>query len=234
MNIGILEDEEIWRNRIRKCIVEEYGEKYGEKHIETYEKSRDFLNVGCNNDIVLIDVELNDGNGLNICKKYTEKKSKGIAILVSSHEELCKEGYKLNAFRFADKYNLQEELKEALNAAVKILKSRYKITIHITGVSDVQIDVSDILYIETEGRHIYVHTDCDIYRCTNTIKELADKLLSRGFYQPYRSYIVNLDKIKTFKDAKVVMSDGTDIIVSLKKFTEIKRIYTERIFEKQI
>lgn len=42
MNIGILEDEEIWRNRIRKCIVEEYGEKYGEKHMKLMRRVETF------------------------------------------------------------------------------------------------------------------------------------------------------------------------------------------------
>ncbi len=232
MKIAVFEDEKKWEKKIIDLVDKSLKARNMEYSIETYERYSNFAGFSNSYDIIFVDIELPDCSGLDICKEYLDTKKNGIAIIISCHEEMSREGYKVNAFRYIDKFYIDEEFSEAIDRAVKILEKHEKITLNVVKLGEIEIYLDDILYIETEKRNIDVHTTFGNYKCSNSITSVYKQLENKGFYMITRSDMINLDKINYISDGCVKIKNGDKICVSEKRYSELKKRYIDRICER--
>lgn len=214
MRIAIVDDEKKWIEEIDEFLSEYDKDKKYEK--DSFTSGEDFLQSVNRYDVVLMDIEMPDMNGFDVLKEYT---GGAICIILTTHTEFSRQGYHVNAFRYVDKLRLGEELKEAFDSVGEILEKNKKIILSVIGKGTVGVPIKRIMYIETVDRNINVHTDIDVYKCSNKISELREELEKQGFITPNRSYIINIDYIKGFdrKNKSVIIMKNEAIIVSSRR-----------------
>ena len=214
MRIAIVDDEKKWIEEIDEFLSEYDKDKKYEK--DSFTSGEDFLQSVNRYDVVLMDIEMPDMNGFDVLKEHT---GGAICIILTTHTEFSRQGYHVNAFRYVDKLRLGEELKEAFDSVGEILEKNKKITLSVIGKGTVGVPIKRIMYIETVDRNINVHTDIDVYKCSNKISELWEELEKQGFITPNRSYIINIDYIKGFdrKNKSVIIMKNEAIIVSSRR-----------------
>ena len=108
MKISIVEDEAVWREQIQSMI-----EKYGREQnisfqISAYEKGRDFME-SADADLLFLDIELAEGeDGFGIARQLMDSGNQCKVCFLTSHTEMARLGYRVNAFRYIDKRHLEE------------------------------------------------------------------------------------------------------------------------------
>lgn len=108
---------------------------------------------------------------------------------------------------------------EKLHASIE--KSHFAIFTR-KGIEKINFD--DILYFESEGRKIHVHTIERKISFNGSIENLRKKLDSR-FISCHCSYEVNLTKVKRFAGGCIEVEGGAILPVSQRRFSETKRSY---------
>lgn len=115
-------------------------------------------------------------------------------------------------FLSLDQYPLcfirKESFIEDLQKAVEFIKNIHKnieqvLTLKI-GYSYIQLNTSQIVYIESLGHYLIFHTQTGEYRTREKIKSIL-KELPRSFEQVHKSFIVNKEYIVKSKDRKSVV-----------------------------
>ena len=61
------------------------------------------------------------------------------------------------------------------------------------------LDASEIVYLETAGSRVNVHTETETYESRQKLWELAEQLEHQSFVQVSKSTIVNLDSVKSIQ-----------------------------------
>lgn len=187
-------------------------------------------------DILVLDVELSDGNAFDILKNVGEIHAQ--IIFVTAHEEYALQAIKFSAFDYLLKpfsvTELTETLLKAKEAAIKkeselsfktllsnfenkedkkiVLKSADEI--HLVKISDIIRCEADSSYT-----HFYINDNKQIV-ISNNLKEYDELLSHYHFFRVHHSHLVNLNKIVKFhknKDPYVLMSDGSEVPVSSRK-----------------
>lgn len=82
---------------------------------------------------------------------------------------------------------------------------RYKIPIH------------KIIYLEGVQRHVVFHTNDARYEGVGKVSDYTSELIANGFVQVQHSFVVNMDYIVAFKKDKVVLKNGENIWMSVRK-----------------
>ena len=89
--------------------------------------------------------------------------------------------------------------------------------------STVYISQESIRYIVGgKGVCCYVHTDENVYLVHMLLKDAFAKLPD-FFYRCHSSYIINLKRVVYLSGKKITLSDSTEIPVSPKRFSEVKK-----------
>lgn len=235
MKIAVVEDEKKWADRIQEIILDEYGE-----NVDYYADAEEFLAADERYEIVFMDIELPNMDGLTAAKKYRQLYQECVLMLVTSHQEHCAAGYKVGAFRFVDKGNLKQDMKEALLSAKRQVmlfqNGEERLTFHIVGENIQTLKVCDIEYIQTEQRIVKIVTADKEYLAAETITSLYERLYEKGFYSPHKSFLVHMNKIRRIKrkesglrDKCIELKSGKMIPLSRKKEEELK----ERLWQWQ-
>lgn len=211
IRLAIVEDDELWQNQIEKEILEIWGENI---EICIYESGEQFLEVMHFFHIVCMDVELQGIDGFDTSEKYKKIYPEAILLILTMHTEWSRKGYVVDVFRYIDKDNLKKELEEAFRKIKERLSEKRTLTIYEVSVGKRTLYVRDILYAETEKRHVLVHTRKDSYCCRETLKELAGKLIENFFLSPNRSYLVNMEWIEEINSSDVIIKTGEKIHLS--------------------
>lgn len=221
--IAVIDDQEEWRKASEDCI----GGYYGERGviIHGYSSGVTFIEKKQAYDIVFLDIEMPEMDGFETAECYHETCPEAVIMILTTHTELSRRGYTVNAFRYIDKLNMQEELAEALRSAEEKLKRYKAIPVHVVNMGDFNIVINDIIYIETEKRNVLIHTNKGEYSCSNTITQLETELEEYGFYRCHKSYLVNLSSIERINSSEVFLSGGDRIMISVKRITELKKRY---------
>lgn len=127
MKIGIIEDEAVWRNTIQAVIEKYCRDKNITSQINLYGSGKDFMK-NPDADLLFLDIELAEGeDGFGIAEQLMHFGNKCKVCFLTSHTELARFGYRVNAFRYIDKRHL-EEINEALDFS---LKSGFRIGVFI-------------------------------------------------------------------------------------------------------
>lgn len=222
MNIAIVDDEIMW-GQIVKDVIDAFIEEKAD--ICIFSSGESFLTTEKEFDIVFMDVEMNGKDGFTIIEEYKQIYSESINVILTTHTEMSRKGYKVDAFRYIDKANLKEEVEEALTGAEKLLKRNECITLTLKSLGAVKVALKSILYFETSKRNLKVHLEREEYICKESINGLAEQLLDNGFYLTHRSYLINMEWIKSFTQNEIWMKNGDRVMLSIRKHNKFKNEY---------
>lgn len=223
MKISIVEDEEVWRNKI-KAVIEKYCKnKNISSQVNSYGRGKDFIK-NPDADLLFLDIELAEGeDGFDIAEQLMHFGNKCKVCFLTSHTEMARLGYRVNAFRYIDKRHL-EEINEALDFFFEIrIQDRIIFCNDKNGICT-KINLNEILLVETFGRKLrYLMLNGDEYFCEGRISETAKSLSQFGFFWIQRSYIVNLKYIERVNSRQITLCNGLEVMIGRTHSKEFKK-----------
>lgn len=215
MVIGICDDEKVIRDKIEKICVNVTGEYDADTVVKTYSDGKEVLEE--NFDILILDIEMEDVDGIAVKNYFQSRKKDTIIIFVTSHNEMMSQAFGVNVMGFVTKSYLDSQLPVMLESAIK----RVMNTVNIEGV-----DSRKVCYIEAEHIYNILHLENDTemsVRCSSA--DLEKMLEGVGFIRVHRTYIINMAYVEHIRDKSVVIN-GKEIPVSSRLKSRLKKEYS--------
>lgn len=225
MKIAIVDDEKLWLEKIQGYVRGYFTEM--EIIIENFTSGENFLKNMEDYQIVFMDIEMHGRDGFSVLQEYRKHHVASLFIILTTHIELSRQGYKVEAFRYIDKYEM-DEIKEALDSAMLRLEKFQMIEIPVISLEVHKIQRYHVLYFEVYDHDVLMHTiDGEIVRCRETLKELTNRLEDKGFVLTNRSYLVNMEHIRKVGQNQVYILGDRVLPLSRRKYTDIHKRHFE-------
>lgn len=163
-------------------------------------------------DLMFLDIDMPEVTGLDLLKKLHNPP---ITILTTAYSEFGAESYE---YRILD-YLLKpifyprfvksiQKLIESQPAAMPAVLEQHSKIVKVKVDSDfVDIEVSQILYIQSYGNYVNIFTSRRSYLATATTTEIEKALPASLFMRAHKSYIVALEKIDELNRDNVVIKN---------------------------
>lgn len=231
MKILICDDErEVLHNtrdRVEKILVKIFPQEahsvYAFENIFSlydYLEKRDFIADG-----IFMDINLeaeNETNGIDVAVRIRKIKNNVKIIFYTGNIRYAESIFRAEPFDFAVKPVSNERLIEILVRLKESIDRDSEKTVTIKGVKGIyKIMLSEISYVESEGRYVHIHTETEKITAINKLDNIL-QILGKGFVRCHKSYIVNVNKLRQYTTDRVVLLDRTEILVSRKYRQEIK------------
>ncbi len=194
IKIAIVEDD-----KAQADLLSQYLDSYGNENkcdfeITHFDRAEKFLeNCNGNFEIVFMDIELPDGNGMDVVRKMRETDKTTLVIFVTNLAQYAVKGYEVRAFDFIVKpiayYNFTLKFSSALDS----LETKKEIEIWIkTREGRIKLSASRIVYVEVVKHYLTYHTKDGNFTALGSIGNAADELKGSSFSFCNRCYLVNL------------------------------------------
>ena len=214
---------------IALSVISQFCGRLGNIDVAVYSDPRLGLEAVLKNkpDIVFLDIEMNDINGLSIAKEIG---SDVAFIFTTAYLQYALDGYDLDAVDFLHKPFSFDRFKVAMEKAsrrVAFLKinHRPKTIIVKQEYANISISTDEIMYIEAMENYAKIYRangGCIISR--SSMKAIMEILPINAFVRIHRSYITPVDKIVSFNRQSVKLSTGLSLPVG--------RQYVENLLER--
>jgi two-component system response regulator LytT len=233
IKIAICEDEKEQQELLKvyiNQIFEELSIKYkleilnsGEELLENYLKDTDIL---------LLDIQMGQINGMNTARKIRTLDDKVEIIFITSLIEYALEGYEVRAYRYLIKPVKYDNLKEnIINCTKEVdIKNKY-IMVKEEGNLN-KIDISEIPYVEVQKETITIHTLNKVYKINGTMSNIEKEIDCSRFFRCHKSYLVNLEHVKSIKQYVAILENREEVPVSRYRFKETKDKFFDLIEDK--
>lgn len=171
-----------------------------------YAQEKDF-------DILLLDIEMPEINGIEIAKTVRKENSAVQIIFVTGFYEYFSDGFDVSALHYLIKPVDGGKLYPVLDKAVANLSYRQRSVLLSTAEGDIKVPLTDILYLESENVYVNVHTEHDVYKSRITLSKLSEQL-DDTFFKVHRSYIAGLKHVKKITRNEITMINGAELPLS--------------------
>lgn len=164
-------------------------------------------------DIILLDIELPNIDGIRIGERLREDKNNSIIIYVTAHKEYMIKSFGLNVFGFIIKDEIDTKLEYVLNKLIKYLLDK-RLIYFKTEDGIFYVEVKEILYFRYSNRKIYLCIEKEKERIIyeHSLKSIIKKYNLINFVQPNSQYLVNLKHIKNITNKILEIADKNKFI----------------------
>ncbi|MEO5683993.1 MAG: LytTR family DNA-binding domain-containing protein [Chitinophagaceae bacterium] len=250
MKILIIEDEELAVKKLQKTLASTTADAEIVGTTDSIKTSVEWLQQNPPPDLILMDIELADGQSFEIFN-LTDVKSP--VIFTTSYDEYALKAFKVNSVDYLLKPVQKEELQAALDKFKK-LQNDTKSDINIESLVKelqqklqhkgyrkrflvkhaqklVSIEVDDIAYFYSDGRLNFFKTnDNRKFVVDYTMDELEEMLDPEKYFRISRSFYVainSVDKIDDYFGNRLILgirpAVDKEALVSREKVTEFKK-----------
>lgn len=250
MKILIVEDEELAVKKLQKTLTALDVSSDVVGVTDSIRSTVDWLNENQQPDLILMDIELADGQSFEIFN-LTDVKSP--VIFTTSYDEYALKAFKVNSVDYLLKPIQKEELQAALHKFQK-LKADRKPDINLDGLVKeleqrlqakqyrkrflvkhaqklVSVEIDEIGYFYSDGRLNFFKTiDNKKYVVDYTMDELEDMLDPEKYFRISRSFYVSansIDKIDDYFGNRLILAlkppVDKEALVSREKVTDFKK-----------
>lgn len=237
MKIAICDDDKQELLLIYQFVYELLNTRFTDNQTEilSFESSLTLINQlekGKRFDIFLLDVVMPDMNGMELAAEIRSKDSVAKIIFLTSSPEFAVKSYSVGAFNYLLKPVQKNELFSVLEKACHDICYNLKEYILVKTQNELsKVYFNTLIYVEVIGRVIYFYKkDGNVVVCYTSISQVEEKLLTdKRFIKPHRSYIINMDYVKTLaKDGFTLISNQL-IPVSRNAYKDVKQAFFEHL-----
>lgn len=216
MNIAIIDDNPTDIEYVTK-LVSHWAEGAGhtvcnhsflsaEEFLFHYEDEKNY-------NILLLDIEMGDMNGVELAKKIRQDEDAVQIVFITGFPDFIAEGYEVSALHYLMKPVLQEKLCRVLDrAAGNIEKQEKRLCITYDRQTNF-VPYSQILFIEAQKQYVVIYTTNEDYRMKESLGNI-EKQLDEYFFKCHRSFLVNLRYVKQIKSNCLVLKNNREVPIS--------------------
>ena len=218
-----MDDEAGSRQLLEKLVHAWAKDRKHRIQVQKYESGEEFLfkEGDKTTDILLLDIEMNQINGVELAAKVRKANRQMQIVFVTGYMEYIQEGYEVEALHYLLKPVSEEKLFPVLDRAVERLKTAGAALMFSFKGELIRIPFYEIRYLEVQKNYVTVHGK-EAYEVKIPLSEL-EKELDEGFFRTGRSYIVNLRFIRRITKSEVILEDDSHIPLSRGMYDKINQ-----------
>lgn len=208
--IAICDDSDVDREYVTN-MVKRWAESLGylvqldtfstaEGFLFHYEEEKDY-------DILLLDIEMGDMDGVTMAKHLRKENDTVQIIFITGYSDYISEGYEVAALHYLMKPVKEEKLCSVLERATERLSKNERVLNLKSGGEIIRVPIYQIRYAEVYRNYVTIHAASDVM-VKMTLNELENQLDER-FYRVGRSAVVNLTKVSRVTKTEIRLNEGT-------------------------
>ncbi|MCR5636541.1 MAG: LytTR family DNA-binding domain-containing protein [Clostridiales bacterium] len=227
MKIAIMDDDKAFSEKARNmlnCI--------GEKNniiinTDIYNNETEFTSHISEYDLIWLDIEMPQINGLELCKIINGQKHGDFpyVIFVSDKDNLVFDALRLFPYSFIRKCDIELDLENYITKLNDKINKSYREYVIRQKACSVKVNTSDIIYLEKQGHYIDYHTKKGNFRERGNISEKESEFIKHGFFKVNQGIIVNPEFAVSLNTGGVLtLQDGTAVPISKAYRETVKEI----------
>ncbi|WP_315167628.1 LytTR family DNA-binding domain-containing protein [Metaclostridioides mangenotii] len=233
IKMAICEDEKYQQELLKAHIEQIFKELSVKYSLDVFNSGEELLeNYPKGIDIVFLDIQLNEINGMDTARKIRISDNKVEILFITSLIEYVLEGYEVRAYRYLIKPVKYDDLKEYIINCIKEVDIKNKYIMVKEQGSRIKIDINEITYIEVQKENLTIHTLNQIYKIKGTISNIEKEINCSRFCRCHKSFLVNLEHVKSIKQYASILENSEEVPVSRYRFKETKDKFFDLIEEK--
>lgn len=244
MNAIIIDNESNIRTALKKLLVAYCPEVTVLGEANGCGSGKDLINQ-TSPDLIFLDIEMDDGTGVDLVKSNPD--IAGHVIFITAHDKYAIDAFRCSALDFLLKPIDPEDLMNSV-AKAKGLKDEIDLHTRIAVLesylggqdkpaakivlSDSEsmhlVDVNDIVWCAAEGSYTrFVLLDNEEILVSKNLKSYEEYMNESRFVRTHHSYLVNVHHIKRFERSEggsVIMANGATLPVSVRKKDNLMQV----------
>ena len=221
LRLAICDDDHCFNESFKELLTKYQFQANMDIEISEFAAGRDLLaayDSGISFDIVFMDIELDDSNGIDIAKRIKSMTNAPYLIFVSNYPSYMLESFDAHPYYFINKPLTYERIRHLFDdITADIAKNDLYLTLIHTDNQSEMIDIRDIYSIETipsRKNYCLLKTQNRSIEFRGTIADLSSKLAGQGFIQCHRGCLVNLRHIHYVDKNRIIMNNASALPAS--------------------
>jgi DNA-binding LytR/AlgR family response regulator len=219
LKIAICDDDKALCLQL-KSMLNETNEKTDENiEISIFfsgEEMCDSLLGGNHFNIIFLDIELREINGVEVGKKIREEFNDELTqiVYISAKDSYAMDLFDIRPLNFLVKPLKTEKIESVLKTAKKILGTSNQYYEYKIGNVNFNVLLNDILYFESSGRKVKIILKDDVNEYYGKLSEVEEKLKNSDFFFIHKSYLINYNHVIEYTYEYVKMSNNEILGIS--------------------
>ena len=228
MIAAICDDDEIFRKEIKTFLINYKTEHRLHIDIFEFEDGNSLLNCKELFDIVFLDYQMPNLNGMETARILRSRKNICSIIFITSFPEFMIEAFEVNTYRFLIKPLDTIKLSKDIDCFVKDKKMFSPIVVNVYG-EHIVISSEDIIYLEGSGKYCNIRTINNTVQSSKTLAGVLKLLPQHCFFRTHKSYAINLYCIVSIQDDFITLNNGEKAKISRNRMSDFKKAYKDFI-----
>ena len=240
MKAVIIDDEKDCRQVVETLLNEHFSEIRICGQAASVAKGRELI-MNENPDVLLLDIELGDGNAFDLLAGLNKLNFQ--VIFITAYEQYAIQAIRHSAIDYIlkpvdpqafiqaiDKVKRMSDNMGLLSKQIKVLlenRSDFNRIALPTLEGFRFVNIDDIIHCKAESNYTWFHLkNNEKILVTKTLKEYDETLSEKYFVRVHQSHLINIKYVEKYikgEGGTVVMADGTEVIVSRRRKDQFLR-----------
>lgn len=220
MKVAVCDDEKVFHNEITSLLRKFQKARGIDIFIDYFENGDMLLDSKYEYDVIFMDYQMEKMNGIETSWRLRETNSDSIIIFISAYPAAALDAFEVNTFRFLQKPVDEEKLFKALSDYLKSIDYDNLLLIN-THDESYKIKMSEIIYLEGDGKYTTIRTKDSSFRIHINLKQLEIKLPTAKFIRCSKSFVVGFQHIDNHDSSQITFDNGEKAVIGIhyaKKF----------------
>ena len=220
IKIAICDDEKYMIDDIGIRIMDYFDDDKEKFELFEFSNGADFLsfyNEEGKTDIIFMDIEIGDKNGVEIIAKIREIDEDVVVIFVTSHTAYVNQAFRVGAFQYINKPIDEQFLIQEMDRACRMLLKSNSIISFPSKCGAEYVRVKDIVYCESQNKITAIQLrNGSVKEVMCCLSKCLDSLECFGVFRCHRCYIVNIEHVVATNSQFAELNDSTHIPIGRK------------------
>lgn len=219
LRIAVCDDDKLLCMQLKSMlneIVENTDEIFETSTFYSGEELYDYMVKGNRFDLIFLDIELCEINGVEVGRKVREELNDQVTqiVYISSKDSYAMDLFDIRPLNFLVKPLIREKIESVLKTARKVMFSNNQYFEYKIGNVNFNVLLSDVLYFESNGRKVKIILKDDEKEYYGKLSEVEEKLKDKDFFFIHKSYFINYNHVIEYAYEYVKMSNNKTLAIS--------------------